>query len=142
MMILNQKKVKLANEDTATRRNPDPNSGIYFTAVKVAQFRHVADNRKEKEEAKKVTAKKTATRKVHIQLNRSEDFYRCINSMNSLSSSTTNEERLIQIIQQSSNTIKGDFVHIRGKLDKLLNQRRGAVAREMIRIMKCRATMK
>ena len=135
VMILKQKKVKLENEDANTRRNPDSTSGIYLTAVKVAQCRQVAKNRREKEEAKKVTAKKTATRKVHLQLKRSGAFDRCINSVNSLSSSTTDEERFIQLIQQSSNTIKGAFVHIGGKLAELPNQRRDTVAREMIRIM-------
>ena len=47
----------MANEDTTTRRNPDLTSGIYLTAVKVAQYRQVADNRREKEEEKKVTSK-------------------------------------------------------------------------------------
>ena len=56
--------------------------------------------------------------------------------MNSISSSINNEERLIQIIQQLFNTIKDAFVHIGGKLDVLPNQRRDAVAREMIQIMK------
>ena len=89
MMVLNQKKVTLVKEDTTTRRNPYSTLGIYLTAVNFVQYRQVADNRREKEEAKKETAKKTATRKVHLQLKRSEDFYRCIKSMNSLSSSTT-----------------------------------------------------
>ena len=52
--------------------------------------------------------------------------------MNSISYFTTNEERLIQIIQQSSNTIKDAFGHIKGKLAKLPNQRRYIVARYMI----------
>ena len=89
MMILNQKKVKLTNEDTDTRSNPDSTLGIYLTTVKVEQYIQVADNRREKEEAKKVTAKKTATREVHLQLKRYEDFDRRINSMKILSSSTT-----------------------------------------------------
>ena len=83
-----------------------------------------------------MTSKKTATRKVHLQLKISEAFDRCINSMNSLISSTTNEGMLIQLIQQSSNTIKDDFVYVGGKFDKLPNQRRDTVAREMIGIMK------
>ena len=91
MMIHKKKKVKLANEDSNTRRNPDSTSGIYLTAVKVAQYRQVAANRREMEDAKKITAKKTSTRKVHLQIKISEDFDRCINSMNSLSLSTTNE---------------------------------------------------
>ena len=132
MMILKQHKVKLVNKDTTTRRNPDLTSGVYLTAVKVAQYRQVDENRREKEEAKKETAKKTATRKVHLQLKQYEALDRCINSMNSLSSSTTDEERLIQLIQQSSNTIKDTFVHIGGKLAKLPNQRRDAVSRKMI----------
>ena len=56
----------------------------------------------------------------------------CINSMNILPSSITNKDRFIQLIQQSSNTIKDSFVHIGRKLDELLNQRRDTVAREMI----------
>ena len=89
-------------------------SGINLTTVKLAQCRQVAKNRREKEEAKKATEKKIATRKVHLQIKRSEAFDRCINYMKSLSSSTTYEERLIKIIQQSSNTIKDSFVHIGG----------------------------
>ena len=119
-MVLKQKKVKLVNEDTITRRNPDSTLGIYLTAVKVAQCRQVAENRREKEEAKKETANNTSTKKVHLQLKRSEAFDRCIKSINSLSSSTTYEERCIQIIQQSSNTIKDSFVYIGVKLKNFL----------------------
>ena len=61
---------------------------------------------------KKETSKNTFTKKVYLQIKRSEDFDRCINSINSLSSSTTDEDRFIQIIQQSSNTIKDYFVYI------------------------------
>ena len=56
--MLNQKKVRLVNDETSMR-NPDSSSGIYLTAAKVSQFRLVAENRKEKEEEKKETAKKT-----------------------------------------------------------------------------------
>ena len=135
-MILKKRKVKLANEDASTRRNPNSTSGIYLTALKVSQYRQVAANRIEKEEAKKITANKTATRKIHLQLKRSEAVDMCINFIKSLSLSTTNEDRLIKLIQQSSNTIKDDFVHIGGKLAELPNQRRDTVAIEMIRIMK------
>ena len=88
------------------------------------------------DEAKKITSKKTATRKILLQLKRSEAFDICINSMNSMYSSTTDEDRLIQLLQQSPNTIKDAFVHIGGKLAELPNQRRDTVAREMIRILK------
>ena len=141
MMILNQNKVKLANEDTPTRRNLDLTSGIYIIAGKVAQYRQLAENRRKKEEAKNVTEKKIATRKVHLQLTISEAFDTCINSTNSLSSSTIDEERLIQLTKQSSNTIKDNFVHIGGKLDELPNQRRDTVAREMNQIMKRQDTI-
>ena len=91
MIIFKQKKIKLANKDATTSRNPD------------------------------ITEKNTATRKFHIQLKRSKDFNICINSMNSISSYTNDEERLIQLIQQSSNTIKDAFLHIGGKLAELTN---------------------
>ena len=136
MMIHQQNKVKLANEDANTRSNPNSTSGIYLTAAKVAQCRQVAANRKEMDEAKKITAKKTATGKILIQLKRYEAFDICINSMNGLSSYTTDEYSLIQLIQQSSNTIKDAFLHIGEKLAKLPNQRRDAVTIEIIRIMK------
>ena len=132
VMILKHNKVKLENEDTATRSKPDSISGIYLTDVKLAQYRQVDKNRREKEEAKKVTAKKISTRKVHLQLKRSEVFDRCIKYMNSLSSSTTDEEKLIQIIQKQSYTINDAFVHIGGKFSELTNQRRDTAAREMI----------
>ena len=136
MMILKQKRLKLTNEDSSTRRNPNSTLGIYLTSAKVEQCRQVAVKRIEIDEAKKITAKKTATINVHLQLKISETLDMCINSMNSLSSSTTDEYRFIQLIQQSSNTIKDAFVHIGGKLAELPNQRRDTVAREMIRIMK------
>ena len=91
MMILKQKQVKLANEYTNTRMNPDLTSVIYLTTVKVAQYREVDENRIEKEEAKKVTAKKKATRKVHLHFKQSEAFDRCINSTNNIFSSNTYE---------------------------------------------------
>ena len=132
MTILKKKKVKLANEDSNTRRNPNSNLGIYLTAVKLAQCRQVAANRREIKEAKNITAKKTATRKVHLQLKRYEDLYRCINSINILSLSTNDEDGFIQPIQQSANTIEDAFVHIGEKLAELPNQRRDTVARDMI----------
>ena len=96
----------------------------------------VADNRRAVDEAKNTTAKKTATRNIHLQLKRSEAFDMCINSMNSLSLSTTNEDRLIQLTQQTSSTIKDAFVHIGVKLAELPNQRRDTLARAMTQIMK------
>ena len=69
MMVLKQKEENLVNEDTTTRRNPYLNSVIYLTAVKVAQCRQLADNKREKEEAKKTTSNKIATIRVHLQLN-------------------------------------------------------------------------
>ena len=51
MIIPKYKKVKLENEDAATRRNPDSTLGIYLTALKMAQCKQVADNRRKKKEA-------------------------------------------------------------------------------------------
>ena len=87
------------------------------------------------DEAKNITAKKTATRKILLQLKMSEAFDMCINSMNSLSLSNTDEDRLIQLLQQSPNTIKDAFVHLGGKLAKMPNQQRETVSKEMIRIL-------
>ena len=78
-MIHQQKKVKLADEDTNTGSNLNSTSGIYLTADKVAQCRQVAANRREIDEAKNITENKTATRKVLLQLKRSEAFDMCIN---------------------------------------------------------------
>ena len=89
MMILQQKKLKPENEDASTRRKPNSTSGIYLIAYKFSQYRQVAADRREMDEAENITAKKTATRNILLQLKRSESFYMCINSMNSLSSSTT-----------------------------------------------------
>ena len=47
MMILKHNQVKLENEDTTTRGNPDSTLGIYPTDFKVVQFRQVADNKRE-----------------------------------------------------------------------------------------------
>ena len=58
MAILNQKKLRLVNDETSMR-NPDYSLVIYLTAAKVAQCRLMAENRREKEEEKMETAKKT-----------------------------------------------------------------------------------
>ena len=85
MMIYHQKKkVKLGDEDASTRINLNSTSGIYLTAAKVTQCRQVAVNRREIDEAKKITANNTATIKVLLQVKMSEAFDMCINSMNSL----------------------------------------------------------
>ena len=57
MMIRERKKVRLANEDTATRRDPNSNSVMYLTAVKVALCRQVAENRRGEGEGKKGNSK-------------------------------------------------------------------------------------
>ena len=88
MVILNQNKLRLVNEETSMR-NPDSSLGIYLTAAKVVQCRLLDENRKGKEEAKKETAKKTATRKFHLQQNRCEAFRKFQDSMNSLMPSPT-----------------------------------------------------
>ena len=72
MMIHQQKKVKLADEDANTRSNPNSTSGIYPTAAKVAQYRQVSANMREMDEAKNITAKTTTTRNILLQLKRSE----------------------------------------------------------------------
>ena len=136
MMIHQQKKIKLADENANTRSNHNSTSGIYLTAAKVAQCIQVAANRREMDEVKKITAKKTEKRNILLQLKRSEAFDMCINSMNSLYFATTDEDRLIQLLQQSPNTIMDAFVNLGGKLAELPNQQRETVAREMIRILK------
>ena len=55
-MILNQKKVRLVNNE-ASRSNPDSITLIYLTTSKVAQLILVDENRREKEEAKKENSK-------------------------------------------------------------------------------------
>ena len=87
-MIPNKKKVRLVNDETSTRK-PDSGTVIYLTDAKVAQYRLVCENRREKEEKKKETAKKTATRILHLQQKRYEAFQKCQDSMTSLSLSTT-----------------------------------------------------
>ena len=76
MMILKQRKVRLSNEDVAKRRIHYSTLGIHLAAVKVAQCIQVDENRKEKYEAKNLSAKKTATRNFHLQLKRFEAFDR------------------------------------------------------------------
>ena len=64
--ILHQNKL-ISDNDVTTRNNPDSSLGIYLTATKVAQCRLVSENRRYKEEAKKETAKKTASLKLCLQ---------------------------------------------------------------------------
>ena len=48
MEILRQNKVKLENDvnGITTRKNPNSNSWIYLTTVKIAQRKMVADNKR------------------------------------------------------------------------------------------------
>ena len=63
MIILDKRKLKLSNEDVTTRRNHNSTSGIYPTAVKVAQYRQVATNKREMEEAKIYNSKEHSHKK-------------------------------------------------------------------------------
>ena len=45
MTILNQKKVRLVNDETSMK-NPDYRTGIYITAAKVGQCTLVNDNKR------------------------------------------------------------------------------------------------
>ena len=83
MAIFQKNKARLEN-DVATRKNPNSNLVIYLTTAKVAQFRLVAQNKRKKEEAKKVTANKTAAQNLCLQNNISEDFHKYKDSMYSL----------------------------------------------------------
>ena len=53
--ILKQNKARLKNDvrNITTNMNSDSTPGIYLTAIKVSQYIMVAENRREKEEAKK-----------------------------------------------------------------------------------------
>ena len=53
--ILKQNKTRLKNDvrNMTTNMNSDSTPGIYLTAIKVSQYIMVAENRREKEEAKK-----------------------------------------------------------------------------------------
>ena len=114
---------------------PDSNMGIYLTAAKLVQYRLVADNSREKEEAKQETPNKTATPKLHLQQKRSKDFQKCQDSMNILFTSTKKEFMLINLINLSLTITKDVFAHIVGKLVELPNQIREPVAIEMIRFL-------
>ena len=53
--ILKQNKARLKNDvrNMTTNMNSNSTPGIYLTAIKVSQYIMVAENRREKEEAKK-----------------------------------------------------------------------------------------
>ena len=87
-MTLNQKNMRLVNDETSTR-NPDLSTIIYLTADKLAQCRLLSENRREKEEAKKETSKKTLIQKFHLQQKRCEAFHKYQDSTESLLSSPT-----------------------------------------------------
>ena len=135
MMMLQQNKVN-SNNDVTTRKNPDSSPGIYLTAAKVAQYRLVAENKRDKEKAKKETAKKTAAQKLCLQQNRSEDFHKCQDSMYSLLLSTYKESMFIKLVNLSLNTLNDAFAHPGCNIGDLPNQRRETVAREIIKRLK------
>ena len=51
MNVINQKKLRLVNDETSMR-NPDFSTGIYFTAAKVAKCRLMSENRGKRVETK------------------------------------------------------------------------------------------
>ena len=138
MNIPNQNKLRLVKNKTPMR-NPDQSTVIYLTTAKVEQYRLVAKKRREKEEAKQETEKKTATWKLHIKQNWSEAFQKCQDSIKIILLSPTKELMLINLVNPSSTTTKDAFSHIGGNLDELPNQRRETVSREMIRLFLSRA---
>ena len=130
--MLQQNKMNL-NNDVTTRKNPDSSPGIYLTAAKVAQYRLVAENKRDKEKAKKETAKKTAAQKLCLQQKISEAFQKFQDSMYSLSLSPSKLSMFLELVNLTSNTPKDTYAHIGGKLDDLQNHRRETVSREIIR---------
>ena len=64
--------------------NPDSSLGIKLTTAKVAHFRLVDQNRREKEERKKKTVNKKLTQNLHLKQKQCEPFYKCQYFMNSL----------------------------------------------------------
>ena len=76
MSIMQKKKVRLKKYVT-TRKNYDSILVIYLTDAEGAQCRLVDENRREKEEVKKESAKKIDAPKLCLQQNRSEGFHRC-----------------------------------------------------------------
>ena len=66
-MNIIQKKKALLENDVTSSNNPDSISGIYFTAAKLAQYKLVDENKREKEETKKETSDKTASPKLCIK---------------------------------------------------------------------------
>ena len=133
MEILNQKKARLANydNDISTRKNPNPTSGIYLTAAKLAQCIMVAENRREKEEVKKEIAEKKAICKVCLQQKQSKAFRKCQDCMDNISS-PSEETVVITLIYLSAKTLKDIFVHLGGKLGVSPNQRRPTLAADII----------
>ena len=133
MELLKQNKVRLVNDDNniTTRKRPKLNSRIYLAAAKVAQCRMVAENRREKEEVKKETAKKTAARKVCLQQKLSEAFQKFQDCMDNILS-PSEIIMLIALVSLSANTLKDAFSHLGDNLGNLPNQRRLTVATEII----------
>ena len=66
MAILQKKKVILEN-DVTNGNNPDLSLVIYLTTAKVPQYRLVAGNKREKQEAKKETTKNTVNKKLCLR---------------------------------------------------------------------------
>ena len=108
---------------------------IYLTAVKWAQCRMVDDNRREKDETKKESAKKTSIRKAFLHKKRSEYFRRFQDCIYSLSPSPSELTIQIALVPLSAITLKDAFFHLGGKLGDLPNQIRQTVATDIIRCL-------
>ena len=119
-----------------TTKKPDPSSGIYRTTAEVAQYRSVAENRREKKEAKKETGNKTAAQRMCLQQNISEAFQKSQDSMYSISLSTSKESMRIKLVNLSLYTLKGAFAQLGGNIGDIPNQRRETTSREIIQRLK------
>ena len=87
----------------------------------------MSENQREKEEAKKRQQRRHLHKSYIFNKNPSEDFQKCQVFVNILLLSHTEQLKLINLVNQSSNTINNVFSQIRGKLDEIINHRRGTV---------------
>ena len=93
------------------------------------------ENIRENKRQKKGTEKNTTARKDFLQPKRSGYFKKYQDSIYSLSSSPSKERIKIFLIPLLYTTLKDAFVHLRGKMGNLPNQRRPKLAMGTIQIV-------
>ena len=116
--------------------NPDSSKVIYVTASVEGEFHMITHNRKMKEIKKKITPRVNAFKKSDRVTKHGSFFAKLLESTSELhrdmKTSEDSGEPLLQVpLPLSTNSIKGNFYHLGGKIGEFLDQKKQTVTSDI-----------